>query len=246
MDGQGGITLYKAGGDTAQRFDGQTQRRYIEQQNSGAGSCKIHISAGEDVALHRSALCHTFIRVDTAGGLHSGKLAHLILHRRNSCGAAHEKHLAQFACGDPGIIKGILHGTRRALHQITGQLIELSPVYAHFKMERTILAHREIGQADNCALRRGKFFFCLFRCFSDALHSRCVTTQVNTVLLLELSNQIVCNTIIKVIAAELIVSAGGENLDHAVTNLNNGNVKGSAAQIINHDLLGCTIIEPIR
>ena len=50
---------------------------------------------------------------------------------------------------------------------------------------------------------------------------------------------------IEVIAAQVVIAVGGKDLDDAVTNLDNGNIKGTAAQVIDHDLLLGAIIKAV-
>ena len=50
---------------------------------------------------------------------------------------------------------------------------------------------------------------------------------------------------VKIIAPQMVVAAGGEDFDDAITDLDDGHVKGTAAQVVDHDLLGCTMIQAV-
>ena len=43
----------------------------------------------------------------------------------------------------------------------------------------------------------------------------------------------------------MVVAAGGEDFNDAITDLDDGHVKGAAAQVVDHDLLGRTVIQAV-
>ena len=62
--------------------------------------------------------------------------------------------------------------------------------------------------------------------------------------LLELGDEIVDDALVKIVAAEVVVARRGEHLDHAGGNVENGHVERAAAEIIDHDLLLCSLSMP--
>lgn len=62
----------------------------------------------------------------------------------------------------------------------------------------------------------GKLYLGFFRGFLQSLKRHFILAQVYAVFLLEFIRQIIHDLVIKIVAAQAVVSAGGQNLKHAV------------------------------
>ena len=110
-----------------------------------------------------------------------------------------------------------------------GQFVKLSPGQVHIQMLWSLGRCGDEWQVDIGGGSCGQLLLCLLSCFLQSLESHLVIGQVHTLGLLELGNHPVCNCIVKIIAAQTGVAVGGQNLDYAVADFNNGNIKGTAA-----------------
>ena len=104
-------------------------------------------------------------------------------------------------------------------------------------MLRTGLVSRDKGQVDGGGGHAGQLDLCLFGSLLEALHRHFVGRKVNAGLGSERLHHPVDDALVKVVAAEAVVTGGRENLLHAVAHLDDGNVEGAAAEVIYHDLL---------
>ena len=93
------------------------------------------------------------------------------------------------------------------------------------------------GQVDVALHRAGQLDLRLLGGFLQALRSHLVLTQIDAVLLLEGIGHPVDDALVEVIAAQMGIAVGCQNLGNAVAHLNDGHIEGAAAQVVHHDLL---------
>ena len=102
------------------------------------------------------------------------------------------------------------------------------------------------GQIDIGACHAGKLYLCLFCGFLQSLECHLVLAQVDIVFSLELLCDPVDNALVEVVAAQLVVAGGSKNLEHAVVaDFKQGNIKCTAAQIVDHDLLVFVLVNAV-
>ena len=101
------------------------------------------------------------------------------------------------------------------------------------------------GQVDLAAHCAGQLDLCLLGSFLQTLRSHLVLAQVDAVLGLEGICHPVDDALIEVIAAQMGITVGGQNLGNAVAHLDDGHIEGAAAQIIDHDLLVIFLIHTV-
>ena len=133
----------------------------------------------------------------------------------------------------------------RSLAEIGAQVLELGTGQRRLQMQRTFGGRGDKRQVDIRLFRAGKFFFCFFGFFPQALHRHAVIRQVNAVLGFALLGQPVHDALVKVVTAEEIVTAGGQHLHDAVAHADERHVKRAAAQVVDHDGLGAAIVQAV-
>ncbi len=101
---------------------------------------------------------------------------------------------------------------------------------------------RKIDIGGRC---RRQLFLCLLRRFFQSLERHLISRQIHALLLLELRQHIICNLLVKIIAAKPVVAGRRKYLDYAVANLNDGYVEGTASKVVYHDLLLFLIVKTI-
>ncbi len=236
----GGISLNQPGCDASHCLDGKGQRCHIQKQDF----TRTGIS-GQLAALNGSSKRHALIRVQALTGLFSRELSYLILHGGNTRGTANQKYLADIGIRKTRILHGVLNRNRCLFNQIMGQFIEFRPCQVHIKMLGALSRSRDEGQVNVCGGCGGKLLFRFLSRFLQSLKRHLVSGQIHALRLLEFVDHPLCQLIVKVITAKTGVSVRRKNLDNAVTNLDNGNIKGTAAKVVYHDLLFLFIVKSI-
>ena len=69
--------------------------------------------------------------------------------------------------------------------------------------------------------------------------------QIDALGLLEFGNQIVHDSLVEVVAAQMGVAGSGQNLDDAVADVQDGHIEGAAAKVVDHDLLLGFLVEAV-
>ena len=103
----------------------------------------------------------------------------------------------------------------------------------------------DIGQVDLGGHHAGQLNLGLLSGFLQTLHGDLIIAQVDAFRLLELGNQVIHDTLVEVVAAQMGVAGGGQNLDDAVADIQDGHIEGAAAQIVDHDLLLLLLVQTI-
>ena len=70
--------------------------------------------------------------------------------------------------------------------------------------------------------------------------------EVDAVRLLELGHGILHDALVEVVAAQMGVAAGGKHRKSPVLDLDDGHIKGAAAQVVDEDLLRCFVVQNHR
>ena len=112
-------------------------------------------------------------------------------------------------------------------------------------MLRTGLIGGDERQVDLGLRGRGQLDLGLFGSLFQALQRELVVAQVDALLLLELVGQIVDQTHVEVFAAEEGVAIGRLHLEHAVADLEDRDVEGAAAEVVDRDGAGLGLVEAV-
>ena len=113
-------------------------------------------------------------------------------------------------------------------------------------MQRAGLVHGDERQVDGRLLGGRELLLGVLGGLLQTLQGHGVLTQVDTVLLLELIGHPVDDALIPVVAAQVVVARGGQNLKHAVGEVEDGDVEGAAAQVEDQDaLVGALLVQAI-
>ena len=104
---------------------------------------------------------------------------------------------------------------------------------------------RDERQVNICICCTGKLFFSLFSRLFQTLHSHLIAGKVNAFRAFKFIDHILGQLVIKVIAAQMVITGSCQYFDNAVADFDNGNIECTSAQVINHDLLFIFIIKTI-
>jgi hypothetical protein len=125
---------------------------------------------------------------------------------------------------------------RQGRFQLVQQIGETKPS----SLARVILTVQVLGTAGICGDKRqvdiglhggGKLHFGLFRRFFEPLQGHLVTSQVDALVFFELVGQKIDEPQVEILTAQVGVTVGGLDLEHPFTDLQDGDVKGAAAQV---------------
>ena len=235
----GGVAVDQAGEHAAHGLNAQGQRGDVQQQH-------VLDVAGQHAALDGRADSDALVRVDVAVRLLAGHLAHGLLHGRDTGAAADQDHAVHLIGGHAGVAQRVLHRRDGAVDQIAGQLVELRAGHGDVQVLRAGRVRSDERQVDVGAHHAGELDLRLLSGLLEALHGHAVRLQINAVLLLELSRQVVDDAVVEVVAAQVGIAVGRQHLEHAVADLQQGDVEGAAAQVVHQDLVGVFLVKAVR
>ena len=85
--------------------------------------------------------------------------------------------------------------------------------------------------------------------FSAASFKRCkrlaVVGQVDAVVFFEFFDQMIHDALVEIVAAQEGIAAGGTHLEDAIAHIQNGDVEGAAAQVVDRDDFVGLLVEAI-
>ena len=222
----------------AQGFQAQAQRRHIQQQ-------QVADFTAEHAGLDGSADCDNFVRVDPLVRLFAGQLADQILHHRHAGGSSHHHDLIQLLGRETSILEGIEKGLLAALQEVCGELLKFAAAERHDQMLGAAAVRCDKRQVDLRLRHRGELNLGLFSGFAQTLQRLAVSTQIDTLFLLELFDQPVNDAFIPIVAAEQGVAIGRFDFDDAVADLQHRHIKRATAQVKDQNGLVIFLVQPI-
>ena len=161
--------------------------------------------------------------------------------QRHASRASDEDHLINVVRGEAGIFQGETAGPERALHQFHGEGFKLIageifrvPAFA-FRQVEDGRGLQLIGESDFCPLG--------FQ--SDRLHLVGIGIHVEAMLLADFLDEQICELAVEVIASEMGVAVGCQDLKDAVLELEDGNIEGSSAKVVDGDCSLSLLLESI-
>jgi NAD-specific glutamate dehydrogenase len=104
-------------------------------------------------------------------------------------------------------------------------------------MPRPLRIARDEGQVDLDRVAQRQIAFRLLRRVLQALERHRVAAQIEAARLVEPFDEVLHDAAVEILAAEEGVARGREDLEHAVGHLEDGNVEGPAAEVVDRDLL---------
>ena len=203
---------------------------------------RVHERAGLDGGAHRDHL----VGVDPRHGL----LLEIVLHAGADDGqprrAADEDHGVEVGGRHPRGLERLVAHLEGALHEIHHHAVEFRLAEIRFQIHHLaggILADafdldpRERVPADVDLGALGRFL--------QHLQAVLVEAEVDPLLLEEVVREPRHDAVVEVVAAQVRVAGGGEHLEDVLADLEDRDVEGTAAQVVDRDLLRDLLAESI-
>src|SRR5690606_18786869 len=219
-------------------FDAERKGRYVQQDQV------LHL-AGEHGGLDGRADGHALIGVDPLVGFLADEVLDGLLDRRDAGRAADEDHLVDLVRLQPRVLKRLPRRPQGRFDQVPGQLFKLGPGKRHVDVQRPLRPHGDEGQADVGGGHARQLDLRLLGRLLEALHGLAVPGQIDAVLHLELFHKPADDALIEVVAAQVVVAAGGLDLKDPVADLKDRDVKRTAAQVEDEDGLVAFLVKAV-
>ena len=102
------------------------------------------------------------------------------------------------------------------------------------------------GRLISVSMTRRQLHLGLLRRFLQALKRHPVLGEIDAVALPELGDDPLDDALVEVVTAQMRVAVGGFHLDDAFAHLENGDIEGAAAEIVDGDRLVLLLVEAVR
>ena len=226
----GGVGFDELGHDAAEGLDAYAQRHNVEQKH-------VLDVAAEHAALDGCAYGYDFVGVDALVGLLAEEVGHGFLHGGDTGGAADEDYFVDVLGGEAGVAEGILAGLDGGVDELVGELLELGAgERLHEVLGHPVDGH-DVGEVDFGAGGAGELDFGFLGSFLEALEGHGVLAEVDAFVLEEFVGEPVDDYVVEVVAAEVGVAVGALNFEHAVAELEDGDIECAAAEVEYGNLL---------
>ena len=176
-------------------------------------------------------------------GLLAEKLLRLLLDAGHARLSADENDLIDRR--KTGIAHAAAARAARTLDEIVGELLELRLRERHLEMLRTRCIRRDERQGDVERRSGGKSALGVFGRLFQTLTRHHVRRDVNALLGLERIDHPLHDRLVEIVAAQVRIAVGGLDLEHAVADVEHGDIERAAAEVVDRDLLVLLLVETV-
>ena len=233
------VALDELGHHAALGLDAEGERGDVEQQD-------VLDLAGQHAGLDAGADGHDLVGVDAAVRVLAREVLDAVLHGGHAGHAADEDDVVDR--GDAlllGVLEGLAHRGDEAVEEVGGQLGQLGPAEAHVEVLGARRVGRDERQVDLRLLRGGELDLGLLGGLVEALEGHRVLGEVDALIAAELAREPVDDRLVEVVAAEVVVTRGRLDLEHAVADLEHGHVERAAAEVEDEDGLVGLLVQAV-
>jgi hypothetical protein len=236
--GDGRVALDQAREDAAQGLDAEGKRSHVQEQQV-LDVARQH--AGLDGGAHRDHL----VRVHALVRLLAEEVLDELLDLRDARRSADEDDLVDLVRRHARVLQALAHGRHRALQEVPHELLELRAAQLQVQVLGAGGVGGDEGKVDLRLRGGGELHLGLLRRFLEPLEGHLVLAEVDALVLLELADDPLDDALVQVVAAEMGVPVRGLDLDHALADLQDGDVEGPAAEVVDRDRLVLLLVEAV-
>ena len=197
--------------------------------------------------MNAGADCDHFIRVHALVAFLAEQLLHDRLNARHASLSADQHHFIDLARINARVLHALPRRTNRSLQNVLNHAFELRPGQLLDQVLRPAGVRGDERQIDLRLHRGRKLDLGALSRVTQTLqcHLIALAAQIEALVFLELVNQPVNQPLINVVAAEVGVTVGSLDFNHAFADFENRNIKSPAAEVVHGDGLVLTFIESV-
>ena len=170
---------------------------------------------------------------------------HQVGNRRHAGGSPDQDHVLDLVLGEPGVLDRLFERRAAALEQIGRHLLELGPGEREVEVQRAVAGRGDEGEVDLRLLDCRQLDLGLLGRLLEALDGHVVLGEVDAVVVLEVGDQPVDDTLVPVVATEAGVAMGGLDLEDALADLEDRDVERAPTEVEYQDrLVGASLSSP--
>ena len=143
------------------------------------------------------------------------------------------------------VAQGLADRPARLVDQVGDQVFELGARQRDHQVLGPARVGRDVRQVDLGRGRRGELDLGLLGGLLESLEGLRVGPQVDPLVALELGQQPLDDALVEVVAAEVRVAVGRLDLEDALAQLQDRDVEGAAAQVVDGDLLVVLLVQAV-
>ena len=239
-----GVLLDDLGKNAAHGLDAEGKRGHVEQQH-------VLDVASQHAALNRGTNGHGLIRVHVLLRLLAEELGDGLLHLGHAGLATDQDHVGHVGDAQTGIVQRRTARLDGALDQVLDQRLEFGAGQLDGQVLRTTGIRRDVRQVDLGLLAAGQLDLGALGGITQALQRQRILAQVHALVLLELLDQVVDDTLVEILTTEESVAVGGQHFELLLAidfgDLDDRHVKGTAAEVVDRDLaITALLVEAVR
>ncbi|ESP88758.1 putative NAD-specific glutamate dehydrogenase, partial [Candidatus Halobonum tyrrellensis G22] len=234
-----GVLLDQPLEQPALHLDAERQRRHVQQD-------EVVDVAREHAALDRGAERDRLVGVDVLLGVDVQQFLDLLLDLRHPGGAADEDHLVDVPLVVAGVLERLLRRADRPVEQVARDRLERRARHLGLEVDRPRVGRRDERQVDRGLLAGAELDLRLLGGVLQPLERLPVLTEVDPVVVLELVGEVVDHRLVPVVAPEVVVAVGRDDLVDAAAQVEHAHVERPAAEVVHEDGLVRLVVETVR
>ena len=236
--GDGGVALDEGRHHAAERLDAEREWRDVEQQDVGD-------LALEDARLDGGADGDDLVGVLAAVGLPAEELLRLLDDGGHARHTADEHDLGDVLRVDAGVLQCLAARADGAVDEVGGELLELGAGERNVEVLGAGAVGGDERQVDVRLLEGGELDLGALGGLLEALDGHAVAAEVDALVAPELVGEPLDDALVEVVAAEVSVAVGRLHLEHAVADVQHGDVERTPAQVEDDDELVLPLVEAV-
>jgi len=232
LGGDSGVTVDQTGEDTTEGLDTEGERSNIEQE-------EVSDLTSKDSTLDSSTDGNSLVGVDRLGGVTTEDALDRLGNLGHTGHTTNEDDLGNVGSLQVGVFEGLADGLDGAGDERVHHLLKLGAGELGVDVLGTGSVGSDEGQVD-VGLRGGRQLdLGLLSGLTDTLDGHAVAVQVDTLLPLELVNEVADESDVEVFTSKVSVTVGRLDLEDTSLDLKNGDIECTTTQVVDsYDVVG--------